>query len=79
MSRDRIRSQGVEMTFTLRSVVSLGLAICLLAGCKSTSSTVAKSDKPFKLPNPLEWGANSDEPRMGEHDAITGFAAKPSN
>lgn len=58
------------MTFTLRSIASLGLAICLLAGCQSTSSKVAKSDKPFKLPNPLEWGAKSDEPRTGEPDRI---------
>jgi hypothetical protein len=58
------------MTFTLRSIASLGLAICLLAGCKTASSTVAKSDKPFKMPNPLEWGAKSDEPRTGEPERI---------
>ena len=69
-NRDRIRSQGVVMTRTLQSLAAVGLAICLLAGCRSTSSTVAKSEKPFKLPNPLEWGAKSDEPRTGEPDRL---------
>jgi hypothetical protein len=58
------------MTFTLRSIASLGLAVCLLAGCQSTSSKTAKNDKPFKLPNPMEWGAKSDEPRVGQPDRV---------
>jgi hypothetical protein len=48
----------------------IGLALCLVAGCKSTSTTTAKNDKPFKLPNPMDWGSNPDEPRKGEPDRI---------
>lgn len=58
------------MTSTLRNLAAFALTICFLAGCRGTASTVAKSDKPFKLPNPLEWGAKSDEPRTGEPDRI---------
>lgn len=59
------------MTRKLQCLTSLGLAVCLLAGCRSAStSTTAKSDKPWKLPNPLEWGAKSDEPRIGEPERI---------
>ncbi|QDV73632.1 hypothetical protein [Botrimarina mediterranea] len=79
MNRDRNRKfevprlkqgQGVEMTSPLRSMAAVGLAICLLAGCRGASSTVAKTETPFKMPNPMEWGANPDEPRKGEPERI---------
>lgn len=58
------------MTRSLRPIVAAGLLVLVLAGCRSASTT-AKNDSPFgKLPNPLEWGADPDEPRTGDPDRI---------
>ncbi len=55
----------------LPGLASWGLVICVLAGCRSASpTTTAKSDTPWKMPNPLEWGAKSDEPRTGEPERL---------
>jgi hypothetical protein len=55
----------------MQGLASIGLAICLLAGCRSSSpTTTALNDNPWKMPNPLEWGAKSDEPRTGEPERI---------